>query len=109
MYKVVVIDEAYNDVRKIYNYIKNTFLSTMDAERVASRIVNSFDKLEDFPERHRLINGLSYTAHRYRMSIVKNYMIVFFIEGKIVNVVAVMYKRQNYLVILNNELPRRGK
>lgn len=107
MYKVIIIPESYADISTIYEYIAGKFLALNSAQKISDLIFDAIDSLTEFPERCHLITGLSYTAHQYRMLIVKNYMVVFYVDSKVVTVVAVMYKRRNFRNILNNELPRR--
>lgn len=90
-YKVLVTDEALNDMRLIYEYIAEELLSPDTAMGQYNRIADAIESLDQMPERIKLMESEPEKTRGLRRLIVDNYAVFFIIEDETVIVTNVLY------------------
>ena len=102
-YKVIVSDQADQDLRGIFEYIALELLSPDNAAGQLDRIEAAINKLDMFPEAHRLYEDEHWNSRNLRVLPVDNY-VVFYIpdnDDLTVTVIRVIYGGRNIEEQLN--------
>ena len=92
-YEVIIADQADLDLRGIYEYIALELLSPENAARQLDRLEAAIEKLDVFPEGHRLYEEEPWHSRNIRVLPVYNY-VVFYIpdnDALTVTVIRVIY------------------
>lgn len=90
-YDVKITDNALMDMEQIYDHIANVLLSPQNALRQYDRIANAILKLDQMPERFRIMDpGSDYFRELRRMPI-DNYSVFYVIKDHTVIVTNVLY------------------
>ena len=92
-YKVIIADQADQDLRGIFEYIAFELLSPDNAAGQLDRIEAAIEKLDTFPEGHRLYEDEPWNGRNLRVLPVDNY-VVFYIPDNIemtVTIIRVIY------------------
>ena len=93
IYKVIITEQADEDLRGIYEYIAFELLSPDNAAGQLIRLEEGITSLNEFPEKFRLYEKEPWRSKGLRVAPVDNYQI-FYISNKIkhtVTVVRVIY------------------
>ena len=103
-YKVLMTDEAINDVREITGYIRRILREPETAVRIRNNIRKEVLSLRDMPERYALVRDAALARDGFRMTAAGNYLILYrvFSEEKAVYVIRVLNGRQDWIRILKN-------
>ena len=92
-YKVIVADQADQDLREIYEYIAFELLSPDNAAGQLERLELAINKLDAFPETHKRHEEEPWQSRNLRVLPVDNYL-VFYIpdnDDMTVTVIRVIY------------------
>ena len=79
-YKVIVSDQAEQDLNNIYSYIYNELKSKASAERVASQLHRAMVELSMMPKRFRVYPLEPWFSRGIRSVPVGNYMLFFLVK-----------------------------
>lgn len=90
-YRVLITDEALNDMESIYEYIADELLAPDTAMGQYNRIADAIETLEQMPERIKLMESEPEKTRGLRKLIVDNYAVFFIIEDDAVIVANVLY------------------
>ena len=90
-YRVLVTDEALNDMESIYEYIAEELLAPNTAMGQYNRIADAIETLDQMPERIKLMESEPEKTRGLRKLIVDNYAVFFIIEDDTVIVTNVLY------------------
>lgn len=90
-YRVLVTDEALNDMESIYEYIAEELLVPDTALGQYNRIADAIETLDQMPERIKVMESEPERSRELRKLIVDNYAVFFFIEDDSVVVTNVLY------------------
>ena len=90
-YKVLVTDEALNDMESIYVYIAEELLVPDTAMGQYNRIAGAIESLDQMPERIKVMESEPEQSRGLRKLIVDNYAVFFFIKDDAVIVTNVLY------------------
>ena len=98
MYKLVVSELAHDDLRGIVKYIKNNLCATGAAADTANEVQRCYARLKENPHMYALCNDERLADMGYRKALVKNYILVFTIDGteRAVNVNRFFYGAEDY-------------
>lgn len=102
MYRYVLSDAAKRDLRQIAEYIAIELSAPDSAEELIIKLQEAFRHACLFPDSIPPVNDELFRARGYRKIIVNNYVAFVLIDhGKeTVNIVRVLYYRQDYQKIL---------
>ena len=81
-YNINLSPKAYDDLKRINEYIINELLEPKIAYNLFKLIVDEIYKLDDFPSRNPKVILAKNTHDGLRKMIVKNYLILYDIEEK---------------------------
>ena len=90
-YRVLITDEALNDMESIYEYIAEELLAPDTAMGQYNRIADAIETLDQMPERIKLMESEPEKTRGLRKLIVDNYAVFFIIAYDIVIVTNVLY------------------
>ena len=90
-YRVLITDEALNDMESIYEYIADELFAPDTAMGQYNRIADAIETLDQMPERIKLMESEPEKTRGLRKLIVDNYAIFFIIEDDTLIVTNVLY------------------
>lgn len=90
-YRVLITDEALNDMESIYEYIAEELLAPDTAMGQYNRIADAIETLDQMLERIKLMESEPEKTRGLRKLIVDNYAVFFIIVGDTVIVTNVLY------------------
>ena len=90
-YRVLITDEALNDMESIYEYIAEELLAPDTAMGQYNRIADAIETLDQMPERIKLMESEPEKTRGLRKLIVDNYAVFFIVEDDTVIVSNVLY------------------
>ncbi len=99
-YKLYYTQEAQRDLDEIWNYILSDLSNPIAAQNTVNRIVDSIDRLSDFPEIGAMLSSVADVESEYRFLVCENYLAFYRVDGKEVYIDRVLYGRCDYLRIL---------
>ena len=97
-YSVKIYPAAQGDLRDIVEYL-NT-ISPDAAIRYYDLIIEQIGTLTTMPERCSLVKDTQLRLRGYRMLLVKNYIVLYVVKGKTVEVRRILYARRQYEMLL---------
>ena len=109
-YKVIVSDQAEQDLRAIAEYITLVLLSPENASEQISRIESAIESLDHFPERHKRYEIEPWKSRELRFFPVDNYCIFYIsqYETSTVTIIRVIYSSRNIDEILADMTKSEG-
>jgi toxin ParE1/3/4 len=107
-FKVLLSDDARNDLRMVYDYICNTLLEPSIAAKKKNRIIDGIRKLDFMPERHPVYDVEPWKSMGLRKMPVENYLVFYipFIDKCEVLVVRILYARRDIDSALGDSIER---
>ncbi len=101
-YTIFITDSAFDDLDKIYTYIKNTIQMPDTAKKQIERIKSALLKLEYYPLSCNLTTDKVLRQKGYRKLVVDNYIVFYLVYEKKqkVNIMRIIYGAQKYESIL---------
>ena len=97
-YEVKIFPVAQDDLRDIVDYL-NT-LSPDAAIKYYDLIIEKVGTLTTMPERCPLVKDTQLRLRGYRMLVVNNYIVLYVISGKTVEIRRILYARRQYEALL---------
>ena len=101
-YKVVISNQAEEDITEIYSYIYNELKSKINADSVLNRLYSSMNELSFMPESYHLYPNEPWYSKGVHYYSVDNYSIFYVVEGDTVTVIHVCYGRRDLDKFLQN-------
>lgn len=103
-YEVKITHQAMNQMREIVHYISRELLTPEAADHLLDKMKETIASLSDFPKRYVLINEEPWRSYGVRKTIVKNFLIYYWIdeEHQKVQVIAVIYNKRDQIRQLMN-------
>jgi len=104
MYEVNITGQARLDMKGIYEYIADTLMEPLIAEKQYTRIEMAVYSLEHMPERFRQYEKEPWRSRNLRIMPVDNYIVFYTVdnETRVVTVIRIMYSRRNTEKELDN-------
>jgi toxin ParE1/3/4 len=87
----------------IKNYITNELDSPSAAVNVVLKIIESYEKLKEFPMLGIELTSKIDVATDYRYLIISNYIVFYKIDDNYVSIYRILYARRDYIKILFEE------
>ena len=96
-YDVKLTKQARYDMRTIYEYIADTLMEPVVAEKQLTHIENAVYSLEQMPERFRRYDKEPWRSRNLRVMPVDNYVVLYTVDNKnhIATVIRIMYGKRN--------------
>jgi plasmid stabilization system protein ParE len=97
-YKLIVTQDAHEDIDEIIGYIVNVLKNPIAAGKLLAEIEKSYKTIIQNPETFAFCNDNRLREEGYRKIIVKNYIVFYRVdyETNTVNVMRVIYGRRDY-------------
>ena len=96
-YKIQYSPEALIDLDEIWEYIQIELGNPDAAENVVSKMMDTIDALENFPEQGAPLSSVAGIESDYRFILSGNYMAFYRVEANFISVDRVLYQRREYL------------
>ena len=102
-YTIIIADQADQDLRAIFEYIAFELRSPENALKQLNRLESAIEKLDTFPEVHRLYEHELWNSRNLRVLLVDHYIVFFIPDSKemTVTVIRVIYGGRDMAVQLN--------
>jgi len=97
-YEVKIFPVAQDDLRDIVDYLNTLFPDA--AIRYYDLIIEKVGTLTTMPERCPLVKDTQLRLRGYRMLVVNNYIVLYVISGKTVEIRRILYARRQYEALL---------
>lgn len=101
-YKLLITQDAYNDINEIISYIVNVLKNPIAADNLLSEIEDSFRAAAANPEMYAYCSDKKLRKDGYRKIPVKNYLIFYRTDSKenTVYILRVIYGRRDYAKLI---------
>ena len=94
-YKIIISEQAAQDMSDIYDYISTTIGMPQIAMSQFNRIADAIETLNIFPERIKVMTDTKRPNKHFRQLLVDNYSVIFTISEHTVNISRVAYSPSN--------------
>ena len=103
MYKLEYLPIAKQDMIEIVRYISKELRNPVAAEKLANEMIETAEKLVDFPYSKAAHITLKPLKHEYRRLVVKNYIMFYWVNEveKSIVITRVIYARRDFDDLLN--------
>ena len=95
MYRIIYTQRSKIDLQSSYNYIYFNLVNPIAANRFKQNIIKSISNLQIFP-----FMGKKYNKTNLRYIYFKNYLIIYKVKNKNVEILRIIHKRQNFKNII---------
>ena len=95
MYKIIYTQRAKIELQNAYNYIYFNLVNTIAANRFKQNIIKSISNLQMFP-----FMGKRFNQTNLRYIYFKNYLIIYTVKNKNVEILRIIHKKQNFKNII---------
>lgn len=101
-YKIVLSNEAHEDLEDIVTYISKELKEPNIASKLHLKIINAIKKLSFMPERHEPVSDIHLRARQIRCIYVGNYLIPYIVSDSenAVYILRVLYARRDWKNLL---------
>lgn len=103
MYKLRINPLARQDLLDIKDYVTNEFDSPTAAVNIVLKIIESYEKLKEFPMLGIELSSKIDVVTSYRYLITGNYIVFYKIDDNYVSIYRILYARRDYIKILFKE------
>ncbi len=103
-YNVKITKEAMSDLEELYNYISYVLLAPENAIVQYNRITDKILKLENLPERYKLIESEVINVKGVRRMPVDNFSVFYIIKGDDVIIIKILYSASNIEIRLKKNI-----
>ena len=102
MYRLEYLPIARRDMVEIVEYISKELLNPLAAEKLADEMIQTAERLTEFPYISPAYRPIKPLKNEYRKLIVKNYILLYFVDEKNKKVVVarVINSRRDYEKLL---------
>ncbi|HEY0827062.1 MAG TPA: type II toxin-antitoxin system RelE/ParE family toxin [Bacilli bacterium] len=97
-YKLLIFPSAKQDLQEIVDYVNE--LSVEAAFKLYDDIAESIGSLLEMPMRCPLMKSTALRAKGYRVLIINNYLVFYVVNGEMVEIRRILYKRRQYASLL---------
>ena len=103
MYTLEYLPIAMRDMVDIAKYISQKLSNPIAAERLTNEMIESANKLTEFPYINPVYHSIKKIKKEYRRLIVKNYIMFYYVDEsrKLITVARVIYAHRNYNALLD--------
>ena len=104
MYKIEYLPIAVQDMVEISTYIAKELNNPTAAENLADKMINSIERLAEFPYINAVYNPIRPLKNEYRRLTVDNYVVFYTVDEmqKIVTIHRAIYGKRDYNKILSD-------
>lgn len=105
MNKLCYSPDAVHDLDEIYDYIRNELQNPAAAHRAVSNILDTVEKLRDFPKLGASLSSITGIESDYRYLVCDSYIAFYRIDYENVFIDRIMYAKRDYIRVLFDKLP----
>ena len=108
MYKIIIKEEAIEDIKNITDYISNKLNNKSAAKKLINNIKNEVKNIKLFPYSNPQYLPLKKLSKKYRKSVIKNYVLLYAIDEdkQEIEVMRVLHNKQNIESIIHRVFNR---
>lgn len=101
-YKVIISDEAHNDIDSVLDYIVNSLKNPIAAKNLLCKLEEAYTDLAGNPFMYAYCTDSRLQKDGYRKVVINNYVLIYRIDATDNNVYVVrfFYGRQNYIELV---------
>ena len=100
MYKLKLSEPFVEDVNISVNYIKNTLLEPIAAQRLKDDVKKAYKKIRENPLIYPVVPDKYLSELGYRFKMVKNYILFYIVEKKVIKVTRFLHGHRDWMNIL---------
>ena len=100
MYKLKLSEPFVEDVKISIDYIKNTLLEPAAALRLKDEVKKSYKKIKENPFMYPAVPDKYLSTLGYRFKMVRNYMLFYIVEKKVIKVTRFLHGHRDWMNIL---------
>ncbi len=98
--RVAFSPAAEHDLGGLFSYIKHNLKNEVAARNTATKILKRAQTLADFPEMGANLTTIDPRLDGYRYLVAGNYLIVYKVTPREVQIVRILYARSDYVQLL---------
>jgi len=102
MYKLSFTQSFHYDLKSSVNYIRHTLQNPIAANVLKDEVKKSYQKIKQTPFIYPAVPDEYLASLGFRFIIVKNYMLFYKVDNKIVNIIRFLYGPRDWKNILEN-------
>ena len=100
MNKLYYSPKAFEDLDEIWTYIMGDLGCPAAAQNTITNILNSIEKLQEFPEMGPSLSSVTEIESNYRFLVCGTYLAFYRVKGAEINIDRILYSRRDYIHIL---------
>ena len=100
MYKLKLSEPFIEDVSISVNYIKNTLLEPVAAQRLKDEVKKAYKKIKENPFAYPAVPDKYLATLGYRFKMVKNYILFYIVDKKVIKVTRFLHAHRDWMNIL---------
>jgi len=100
MNKLYYSPKAFEDLDEIWTYIMGDLGSPAAAQNTITNILNSIEKLQEFPEMGPSLSSVTEIESNYRFLVCGICLAFYRVKGTEINIDRILYSRRDYIHIL---------
>jgi len=100
MYKLKLSEPFVEDVNISVNYIRNTLLEPVAAQRLKDEVKKAYKKIKEKPFIYPAVPDKYLAALGYRFKMIKNYMLFYIVEKNVIKVSRFLHGHRDWMNIL---------
>ena len=104
MYTLKLSGPFKNDLKSSVNYIKNTLQNPVAADNLKEAVKKAYKKIKENPYFYAVVPNEYLASLGYRLKIVNNYVIFYYVIGKTINIARFLYGRRDWANILDKAI-----
>jgi toxin ParE1/3/4 len=97
MYELCYSPNAVQDLDEIYDYIRNEVKNPAAAQKVVFNILDTIEKLRDFPKMGSSLESITGMESDYRYLVCDSYIAFYRIDDTNVFIDRILYARRDYI------------
>jgi plasmid stabilization system protein ParE len=99
MYKLVTLQEARDDKKRIMDYIRREYHFPSYAKRLSGEFVKSFSRIKSMPYSCPVLQTEVPTEREFRKLIVREYIVLYWVdeEKRQITVARIFHGKQDYM------------
>ena len=100
MYKLKLSGPFKNDLSSSINYITNTLLEPVAAQRLKDEVKKAYKKIKENPLAYPAVPDKYLATLGYRFKMVKNYILFYIVEKNVIKITRFLHGHRDWMNIL---------